>query len=119
MNSTETYKIQLTIRKSINTNGNTEGIFLSVNFRRFLPTKIYPQYIPRELQWEKNNLNKKNDDVLFFTNGMTNGINSVSKMLTLFIMSLTDGITNENFHWYFLESYGIVHSPIALLIAVF
>jgi len=25
----------------------------SVNFRRILPTKIFPRYIPRELPWEK------------------------------------------------------------------
>jgi len=38
-----------TIRKLINTNGNIEGIFPSVNFRGILPTKIFPWYIPREL----------------------------------------------------------------------
>jgi hypothetical protein len=42
-----------TIRKSINTNGNTERIFPSVNFRGILLTEIFPRYIPRELQWEK------------------------------------------------------------------
>jgi hypothetical protein len=40
-------------RKSINTNENTEKIFPSVNFRGILPTKIFPRYIPRELQWGK------------------------------------------------------------------
>jgi hypothetical protein len=30
-----------TTRKLINTNGNTEGIFSSVNFRGILPTEIY------------------------------------------------------------------------------
>jgi uncharacterized phage-associated protein len=34
----------LTTRKLINTNGNTDGIFSSVNFREILPT---------ELPWEK------------------------------------------------------------------
>jgi Na+-translocating ferredoxin:NAD+ oxidoreductase RnfC subunit len=42
-----------TTRKSINTNGNTERIFPSVNFRGILLTEIFPRYIPRELQWEK------------------------------------------------------------------
>ena len=42
----------ITTRKSINTNGNTEGIFSSVNFRGILPTEIFHRYIPRELQWE-------------------------------------------------------------------
>ena len=42
-----------TTRKSINTNGNTEGIFSSVTFRGILPTEIFPRYIPRELPWEK------------------------------------------------------------------
>jgi len=45
--------VRYTTRKLINTNGNTEGIFLSVNFRGILPTEIFPRYIPRELPWEK------------------------------------------------------------------
>jgi hypothetical protein len=49
-----------TTRKPINTNGNTEGIFLLVNFRGILPTEIFSRYIPRELQWEKKiKTNKK------------------------------------------------------------
>jgi hypothetical protein len=42
----------------LNTNGNTEGIFSSVNFRGILPT---------ELPWEKNlkQSKKKKDDVSF------------------------------------------------------
>jgi hypothetical protein len=40
-------------------------------------------------------------------------------LLTLFIMSITDGITNEKFRRYFPESSGTVHSTIALLITVF
>ena len=59
----------------------------------------------------------------FFTNKITDGIysvgNSVGKMLTLFTMLITDEITNEKFHRYFLENSGTVHSPIALLIIVF
>ena len=43
----------ITTRKLINTNGNTEGIFSSVNFRGILSTKIFPRYIPRELPWKK------------------------------------------------------------------
>ena len=34
----EQYTTQVTTRKLINTNGNTEGIFPSVNFRGILPT---------------------------------------------------------------------------------
>jgi hypothetical protein len=49
-----------TTRKSINTNGNTEGIFLSVNFRGILSTNIFPRYRPRELQWEKKLKQSKN-----------------------------------------------------------
>jgi len=50
----------------INTNGNTEGIFSSVNFRGILPTEIFPRYIPTELPWEKNlKQSKKKDDVSF------------------------------------------------------
>jgi len=44
---------------------------------------------------------KKNDDVSFFTNGITDGIfsvgNSVGKLWTLFIMSITKGITDGIF----------------------
>ena len=55
-----------TTRKLINTNGNTEGIFSSVNFRGILLTEIFPQYIPRELPWEKKlKQRKKKDDVSF------------------------------------------------------
>jgi len=43
----------LTTRKPINTNGNTEGIFPSVNFREILPTDIFPWYISRELRRDK------------------------------------------------------------------
>jgi len=43
-----------TTRKLINTNGNTEGIFPSVNFQGILPTEIFPWYIPTELPWGKN-----------------------------------------------------------------
>ena len=42
-----------TTRKLINTNKNIDEIFSSVNYWRFLPMEIYLQYIPRELQWEK------------------------------------------------------------------
>jgi len=42
-----------TTRKPINTNGNTEGIFSSVNFQGILPTDIFPRYIPRELRRDK------------------------------------------------------------------
>ena len=56
----------ITTRKLINTNGNTEGIFPSVHFRGILPTEIFPQYIPRELPWEKKlKQRKKKDDVSF------------------------------------------------------
>jgi hypothetical protein len=55
-----------TTRKSINTNGNIEGIFPSVNFREILLMEIFPRYIPRELPWEKKlKQSKKNDDVSF------------------------------------------------------
>ena len=58
--------ICFTTRKLINTNGNTNGIFLSVNFRGILPTEIFPQYIPTELPWEKIlKQSKKKYDVSF------------------------------------------------------
>jgi len=52
-------KSYTTTRKPININGNTEGIFPSVNFRGILPTEIFPQYIPRELRWDKKIKTKK------------------------------------------------------------
>jgi hypothetical protein len=42
----------------------------------------------------------------------------VGKLLTLFIMSITKGITNEKFRRYFPESSETVHFSIALLITV-
>ena len=117
-----------TTRKLINTNGNTEGIFPSVNFRGLLPTEIFPRYIPRELPWEKNfkQSKKKKWWRVIFTDRITNGINSVGtfignsvgKLWTLFIMSITKGITDGIFRWYFPESSKTVHFPIALLIVV-
>jgi hypothetical protein len=69
-----------TTRKLINTNRNTEGIFLSVNFREILPTDIFPRYIPRELRRDKKIKTKqKNDDVSGFSNGITDEIYSVGK----------------------------------------
>ena len=64
-----------TTRKLINTNGNTNGIFSSVNFRGILLTKIFPQYIPTELPWENffKQSKKKRWRVIF-----TNGIPSVN-----------------------------------------
>jgi hypothetical protein len=52
----------------------------------------------------------------------TEGINSVGKFVdklwTLFIMSITKGITDESFRRYFPESSRTIHFPIALLIFV-
>jgi len=42
----------------------------------------------------------------------------VGKLCIVFIMSITMGITNGKFHWYFPKSFGIVHFAIALLITV-
>ena len=66
-----------TTRKSINTNGNTKGIFPSVIFRGILSMEIFPRYTPRDLPWEtKLKQSKKNDDVSFFTNGLTPSVNT-------------------------------------------
>jgi len=104
-----------TTRKLINTNGNSDRIFLSVNFRGILPTEIFPRYIPTELPWEKNLKQskkkmtchfyqrnykaKKKDDVSVKSLG-----DSVDKLRTLFIMSTTKGITDGIFRRYFPES---------------
>jgi len=119
---------RVTTRKSINTNGNIKGIFLLVNFRGILPTEIFTRSIPRELQWKKKikTKQKKNWWRVIFTNIITDGIillvksvgKSVGKLWTLFIMSITKGITNKIFRRYVLESSRTVHLPIALLIVV-
>jgi len=62
-----------------------------------------------------------------FTNGITNGIDSVSnsvrkiigKLSILFIMLIIKEITDGTFRWYFTESFETIHFPIALLITVF
>ena len=70
-----------TTRKLINTNGNTKGIFSSVNFRGILPTEIFPRYIPTELPWEKNlkQSKKKEDEVSFLPTEIPTK-NSVGKL---------------------------------------
>jgi len=78
-----------TTRKSINTNRNIKGIFSLVNFQGILPTEIFPRYILRKLQWEKNlKQRKKNDNVSFFTNEITDRIippvKSVGKSVGIF-----------------------------------
>ena len=55
---------------------------------------------------------------VIFTNGINSVGKSVSKLWTLFIMSITKGITDRNFRRYFPESSRTVHFPIALLIVV-
>jgi hypothetical protein len=58
----------------INTNGNTEGIFSSVNFRGILPMEIFPRYIPMELPWDQNlKQSKKKDDVSFLQTELLSG----------------------------------------------
>ena len=103
----------VTTRKLINTNGNIEGIFPSVNFRGILPTEIFPRYIPRELPWEKKlKQSKKKWWRVIFTNGITDETNSVGdsvgkfagKLWTLFIMSSTKGITDRKFRRYCPDS---------------
>ena len=100
------YFWDITTRKSINTNGNTDGIFSSVNFRGIFPTEIFPRYIPRELPWEKKIKTKqKKWWRVIFTDGINSIGNSVDKSVsksvgklwTLFIMSITKGITDGVF----------------------
>ena len=68
----------VTTRKLINTNGNTEGIFLSVNFREILPTEIFPRYIPTELPWEKNLKQSKKKMTCYFCRRIPSVILSVN-----------------------------------------
>ena len=69
-------------RKLINTNKNTIEIFSLVNFLKVLPMKIFPWYIPSELQWEKiKQCKKKKKKCVIFTNEITSGINSVGKIV--------------------------------------
>jgi hypothetical protein len=115
-----------TTRKSININGNTKGIFSSVNFWGILPMEIFPRYTPRELPWEKKLKQRKKMMMCHFyqRNYQRNLFcwsvgKSVGKLWTLFIMSIKNGITDEIFHRYFPESSRTVHFPIVLLIVVF
>jgi hypothetical protein len=59
---------------------------------------------------------------VIYINKITDRINSngriIGKLLTLFIMSITKGITNEKFCRYLLESSETVHFSIALLINI-
>ena len=108
----------------ININRNTERIFLLVNYRRILPTEIFPRYLPRELQLKKKlKQSKKNDDVPFLATKLPTEHYSISKIVgelsTLFIMLITKRITDGTFRRCFTESSGIIHFPIALLITVF
>jgi hypothetical protein len=62
----------------------------------FLPTELPTEFIPTE-------------------NSVSN---SIDKLWTLFIISITKGITDEIFRRYFSESSRTIHFPIALLIVV-
>jgi len=73
-NQVKNINIVSTTRKLINTNGNTERIFSSVNFRGILPTEIFPRYIPTELPWKKNlKQSKKKRWRVIFTDGIPDG----------------------------------------------
>ena len=111
-------KVSFTTRKSINTNKNTKKIFLLVNFQEILPTEIFPRYRPRELPWKKKLKQTKKWWRVIFTNGINSIGKFVGKLWTLFIMSITKGITNGIFCRYFPESSRTVHFPITLLIVV-
>jgi hypothetical protein len=93
---------------------------LSVNCRWILPTEIFSRYLSRELQWKKKLKQKKKKWWhAIFTNKIYSIGKIVGKLWTLFIMSITKGITDRNFHRYFTESSRTIHFPIALLIIVF
>jgi hypothetical protein len=90
--------MRVTTRKLINTNGNTEGIFPSVNFRGILPTNIFPRYIPRELPWEKKlKQSKKKWWHVIFTHEITDGINSVSNSVGKFVGKNVNTIHHVNY----------------------
>ena len=95
-----------------------------VNCRWILPTEIFSRYLPKEVQWKKNNYNKaKKWYSAIFTNGITDRINTVGNSIRkiigkLFIMLITKRITDGTIRRYFSESSGTIHFPIALLITV-
>ena len=62
--------LKLTTRKSINTNGNTEGIFPRDFTDGNIPS-VYTEGITVEKKFKTKQ--KKNDDMSFFTNGITDG----------------------------------------------
>ena len=87
-------------KKSINTNKNTEGITVGKKIKTKQKKNLTCHFYQRNYRW--------NYSVGKF----------VGKLWTLFIMSITKGITDGIFRRYFLESSRTVHFPIALLIAV-
>ena len=94
------WRLTCTIRKPINTNRNTEGIFPSVNFRGILPTEIFPRYIPRELRSDKKIKTKKKmmtcqDLPTELQTEFIPSVNPSVNLFTLFIMSITKGITDK------------------------
>jgi len=75
--------------------------------------------IPSVLSWEKKlKLSKKKRWRVIFTDGIYSVGKFISKLWTLFIISITKGITDGKFHRYFPESSRIIRFSIALLIVV-
>jgi len=115
-----------TTRKSINTNGNTEKIFPSVNCldifvgklpRDFTDGNILSVYT--EGITVKKNIKTKQKKMMtchFYQRNYRRNKSvgkSVGKLWTLFIMSIIKGITDGIFRRYFPESSRTVHFPIA------
>jgi hypothetical protein len=107
-----------TTRKLININGNTDTNIHSVNCNEFSWRKYSLDIYRGNYSGKKILKIQKIWCPVIYTNRITDRINSIGKLLTLFIISITKGITNRKFHRYFLESSKIVHFQIALLITV-
>jgi hypothetical protein len=93
------------------------------NFPMDFPDGNIPSIYTEGITVEKNlKQSKEKRWRVIYTNKITNRIyvigKIVDKLWTLFIMSITKGITNGKFRRYFPESSGTVHFPISLLIIV-
>jgi len=99
-----------------------ENISVGKFSRDFTDRNIPSVYIEGITMGKKLKQSKKNNDVSFLPTGLPTefipSVNLLVKMWTLFIMSITKGITDGIVRRYFPESSRTVHFPIALLIVV-
>jgi len=99
-----------------------ENISVGIFLRDFTDENILSVYTEGITVRKKIKTKQKNNNVSFLPMEFIPSVKSVGKFVgklwTMFIMSITKGITDETFRRYFPESSRIVHFSIALLIIV-